>query len=115
MLHRGDCSAIKLSKVYEYQYRAEKCSVQIRYGCYGSYTTIVTLLKRLYTICAYTRHTTFSLSLGLKFCTSRKGKTGWGERVSTLGPGNVAASGLAVESPWSHLVGHFSPSLHEWA
>ena len=32
---------------------------------------------------------------GLRFCASRKGGTGGGGRVSTLGPGNMAASGLS--------------------
>ena len=56
-----------------------------------------------------------AMSLGLRFCASRKGGTGGGGRVSTLGPGNMAVFlGLAVESPWSVLGGHFSPPVHEW-
>ena len=39
------------------------------------------------------------MSLGLRFCASRKGGTGGGERVSTLGPGNMAASGLSCKKP----------------
>ena len=51
------------------------------------------------------RHTTFSLdvtsdmSLGLRFCASRKGGTGGGGWVSTLGPGNMASSGLSCRKP----------------
>ena len=36
-----------------------------------------------------------ALSLGLRFCTSRKGGTEGGGWVSTLGPGNTTASGLS--------------------
>ena len=36
-----------------------------------------------------------AMSLGLRFCASRKGGIGGGGRVSTLGPGNMAASGLS--------------------
>jgi len=31
------------------------------------------------------------MSLGLRFCANRKGGTGGGRRVSTLGPANMAA------------------------
>ena len=54
------------------------------------------------------------MSLGLRFCTSRKAG------VSTLSRGNLAASGHGlgyIESPqlhgW-HWVGHFLPPLHKW-
>ena len=40
-----------------------------------------------------------ALSLGLRFCTSRKGGTGGGGQVSTMGPGNVAASGFSCRKP----------------
>ena len=40
-----------------------------------------------------------AMSLGLRFCASRMGETGGGERVSTLGPGNMAASGLSYRKP----------------
>ena len=40
-----------------------------------------------------------AMSLGLRFCTSRKGGTGGGGRVSTLGPRNMAASGLSCRKP----------------
>jgi len=40
-----------------------------------------------------------AMSLGLRFCASRKGGTGGGGRVSTLGPGNMAASGLSCRKP----------------
>jgi len=39
-----------------------------------------------------------AMSMGLWFYASRKGGTGGGGRVSTLGPGNMVAS-VAVESP----------------
>ena len=42
-----------------------------------------------------------TLSLGLRFCASRKGGTGGGGQVSTLGPGNMAASGLSCRKPLS--------------
>ena len=38
-------------------------------------------------------------SLGLRFCASRKGGTGGGGWVSTLGPSNMAASGLSCRKP----------------
>ena len=41
------------------------------------------------------------MSQGLRFCTSRKGGTWRGGRVSTLGPGSMAASGLCYRK---HLV-----------
>jgi len=40
-----------------------------------------------------------ALSLGLRFCASRKGGTGGGGRVSTMGPGDVAASGCSCRKP----------------
>jgi len=40
-----------------------------------------------------------AMSLGLRFCASRKGGTGGGGQVSTLGPGNMAASGLNCRKP----------------
>jgi len=40
-----------------------------------------------------------AMSLGLRFYASRKGGTGGGGRVSTLGPGNMAASGLSCRKP----------------
>ena len=40
-----------------------------------------------------------AMSLELRFCASRKGGTGEGGRVSTLGPGNMAASGLSCRKP----------------
>ena len=40
-----------------------------------------------------------AMSLGLRFCASRKGGTGRGGRVSTLGPDDVAASGLGCRKP----------------
>jgi len=54
-----------------------------------------------------------AMSLGLRFYTSRKGGTGGGGRVSTLSPGNMAASELtvAVESHWSALGRPFLPSF----
>ena len=67
------------------------------------------LINRLYAIDAYWRHNNFQLvmslpamSLGLRLCASRKGGTGGGGLVSTLGPGNMAASGLSCRK---HLVG----------
>ena len=51
-----------------------------------------------------------AMSLGLRFCASRKGGTGGGGRVSTLGPGNMAASGLSCKK---HLVSTgWATSLH---
>ena len=40
-----------------------------------------------------------AISLGLRLCTSRKGGTGGGGQVSTLGQGNMAASGLSCRKP----------------
>ena len=40
-----------------------------------------------------------AMSLGLRLCASRKGGTGGGGQVSTLGPGNMAASGLSCRKP----------------
>ena len=56
-----------------------------------------------------------AMSLGLRFCTSRKGGTGGGGQVSPLGPGNMAASGLSYRKPLigQDWVGHSSPPLHE--
>ena len=55
---------------------------------------------------AHECHETFSfmmslptMSLGLRFCASRKGGTEGGGRVSTLGPCNMAASGLSWRKP----------------
>ena len=50
--------------------------------------------NRLYAIDTYVCHTTLSLSLAMS-CASRKGGTGGGGQISTLGPGNMAASGLS--------------------
>ena len=41
-----------------------------------------------------------AMSLGLRFCASRKGRTGGGGWVSALSLGYMAASGLALKSPW---------------
>jgi len=64
------------------------------------------IVNRLYMIDTCIRHTTFCLwchfpamSLRLRFCTSRKGGTGGGGQVSTLGPGKMAASGLSCRKP----------------
>jgi len=51
-----------------------------------------------------------AMSLGLRFCASRKGGTGEGGRVSTLGPGKTAVSGLSCRKPWSSLGGPFLSS-----
>ena len=51
-----------------------------------------------------------AMSLGLRLCASRKGGTGGGGRVSTLGPGKWLLLGLAVESPWSSPGGPFLSS-----
>ena len=40
-----------------------------------------------------------AVSFRLRFCGSRKSGTGGGESVSTLGPGNMAASGLSCRKP----------------
>jgi len=40
-----------------------------------------------------------AMSFGLRLCASRKGGTGGGGWVSTLGPGNMAASGLSSRKP----------------
>ena len=40
-----------------------------------------------------------AMSLGLRFCASRKGGTGGGGWVSILSPGNMAASGLSCRKP----------------
>jgi len=40
-----------------------------------------------------------AMTLGLRFCTSRKGGTGGGGRFLTLGPGNMATSGLSDRKP----------------
>ena len=40
-----------------------------------------------------------AMSLGLRFCASRKGKTEGGGQVSTLGPGSMAAFGLCSRKP----------------
>ena len=40
-----------------------------------------------------------AMSLGLRFCASRKGRTEGGGQVSTLGPGSMAASGLCCRKP----------------
>jgi len=40
-----------------------------------------------------------AMSLGLRFCASRKGWTGGGGWVSTLDPANMAASGLSCRKP----------------
>ena len=40
-----------------------------------------------------------AMSLGLRLCASRKGGTGGGGQDSTLGPGNMAASGLSCRKP----------------
>jgi len=39
------------------------------------------------------------MHLGLRFCASRKGGTGGGGRVSTLGPDNMTASGFSCRKP----------------
>ena len=39
------------------------------------------------------------MSLGLRFCASRKGGTGGGGWVSILVPGNMAATGLSCRKP----------------
>ena len=39
-----------------------------------------------------------AMSLELRFCTSRNGGTAGGRKVSTLSPGNMAASGLSYRS-----------------
>jgi len=39
------------------------------------------------------------MSLGLRLCASRKGGAGGGGQVSTLGPGNMAASGVSCRKP----------------
>jgi len=51
-----------------------------------------------------------AISLGLRFCASRKGGTGGDGRV--LGLGNMAASGLIYRKPLvgTGWVGHFSPT-----
>ena len=73
-------------------------------GDYSS-LTLKLGLTGLYAIHAYMRHTTFSLdvtsdmSLGHRFCASRKGGTGGGGWVSTVGPGNMASSGLSCRKP----------------
>ena len=71
-------------------------------------------LNRLYVIDAYNFQIVMSLpamSLGLTFCASRKGGTGGGGWVSTLGPGNMAASGHSCRNPWSALGGPFLSSF----
>jgi len=40
-----------------------------------------------------------AMSLRLRFCASRKGGTGGGGRVSTMGPGDMAASGHSCRKP----------------
>ena len=40
-----------------------------------------------------------AMSLGLRFCSSRKSESGGGGHVSTLGLGNMAASGLSCRKP----------------
>ena len=39
-----------------------------------------------------------AMSLGLRLCASRKGGTGGSRWISTLSPGNMAASGLSCRS-----------------
>ena len=73
-------------------------------------------LTDLYAIDACMCHTTFSLWCHFRQCPwgigSALAERGSG-RVSTLGPGNMAASGLIAVG--QHWVGHFSPPLHKWA
>jgi len=52
------------------------------------------------------------MSLGLRFCTSKKGEIGAGVWLHPKGANSATALGLAIERYW---VGHFSPHLHEWA
>ena len=64
--------------------------------------------------------TLLAMSLGLRFCASKKGETGGGGWVSTLSPGNMASCGLSCRKPYGrHWVGHFSPlcmnGLREWS
>jgi len=43
-----------------------------------------------------------AMSLGFRLRASRKGGTGGGGRVSTLGPESMAASGLSYRKPSFH-------------
>ena len=54
-----------------------------------------------------------AMSLRLRFCASRKGGTVEGRRVSVVAEIAWLLLGLAVESPWLALGGHYSPTLHE--
>jgi len=61
--------------------------------------------KALVGYSGYIRHETFSfmmslpaMSLGLRFCVSRKGRTGGGGWVSPKGANSMAASGLVFRS-----------------
>jgi len=54
-----------------------------------------------------------AMSLGLRFCASRKDGTGEGRWVSAVAEIAWLLLGLAVESPWLALDGHYSPPLHE--
>ena len=61
----------------------------------------------------YIRYETFSfmslpaMSLGLRFCVSRKGGTGGGGWVHLKGANSMAASGLILEATWLALEGPF--------
>ena len=43
---------------------------------------------------------TLAKSLGLRFCASKKDRTGGGGRISTQGPDSMAASGLSCRKPF---------------
>ena len=65
---------------------------------------IFSLVEGLNTLTVYRQHETFisdvtlpAMSLGLRLCASRKGRTGGGEWVSALSLGSMAASGLGLE------------------
>ena len=55
-----------------------------------------------------------AMSLGHRFCASRKGGTGGGGWVHPKGANSMVASGLSCRKALGRQwVGHFSPPLHE--
>ena len=55
-----------------------------------------------------------AMSLGLRFCASRKGGTVGGGWVSALSLGSMAASGLGLEKLLVGAGWAISPTLHKW-
>jgi len=55
-----------------------------------------------------------AMSLGLRFCVSRKDGTGGGGWVHPKGVNSMAVSGLVFRSDW-HWEGHVCLFWHKWS